>query len=77
VAGAWKASAARLTEGKSPQIMQQELEQMQQLSSVLLEVSQELEAGKYATAEQLDDAIRGKRLRAMTRVEPATAPQQR
>ena len=71
VGGAWKMSPAQLTRGKGAQIMEQELEGMKQLSAVLVETAQELSDGKYTTPEQLDDAIRGKRIRAMT---PTTAP---
>jgi hypothetical protein len=74
VGGIWKVSAAQLTAGKNAQIMQQELTQMKQLSGVLVEVSEELVSGKYTTPEQLDDAIRAKRLRAMSSAPPATAP---
>src|SRR5262245_4191956 len=74
VQGAWKVSPAQLTRGKTPAMIQQDLDQMKQLSGVLKEVSQELVEGKYKTPEQLDDAIRGKRLRAMSGAAPTTAP---
>jgi hypothetical protein len=76
VDGAWRVSPAQLTRGKTPAMVQQDLDQMKQLSDVLKEVSQELLNGKYKTPEQLDDAIRGKRLRAMSGGAPTTAPAQ-
>jgi hypothetical protein len=74
VDGAWKMSLAHLTDGKSAADMRNELEELGKRASVLLETAQELIDGKYTTPAQLDDAIRGKLIRAMTPVDPATAP---
>jgi hypothetical protein len=77
VGGVWKLSLAKLAAGKNQQIMQQQLDQMKQMSGVMREAAKELGEGKYATPEQLVDGVRAKMIRAMTPQDPATAPAQR
>ena len=74
VGGMWKVSPAQLVAGKNAQMMQQDLDMMTRLNGVLLETAKELGEGKYTTPEQLDDAIRGKRIKAMSSAGPTTAP---
>jgi hypothetical protein len=65
VDGQWKMSVSPMTKGRSKDEVEQQLEQMKILAGIVRETAGELEQGKYTTPQQLDDAIRGKRARAM------------
>jgi hypothetical protein len=71
VDGQWKMSVSPMTKGRSKEDIEQQLEQMKVLAGIVRETAGELEQGKYTTPQQLDDAIRGKRARAMS---PRPAP---
>jgi hypothetical protein len=81
VDGKWKLPVGKLTEGMQPEDVNRRLTEFKTLSSVVSDVTSEVGTGKYKTADEVSDALRGKLATAMLAAQsaegaaqPATKP---
>ncbi len=79
VDGKWKLSMGNLTSGMEAGDVDQRMQQIKMLSEVVVQTTDELNQGKYKTADEVNDAIRSKLASAMLKTaesatQPATAP---
>jgi hypothetical protein len=65
VDGKWKLPMASLTEGMNANEVEQGLKKLQMVSNIVTQTTAEVESGKYKSADELSDAIKGKLASAM------------